>query len=242
MSRNDNADLHLAVEFKVVLRADDLLSIGWGYPGLTGTNIQLFRFKPSISSEPVIPGSTIKGVLRTASIRVAKMLGLNVCREVDPELIKAICSPDDILLDMFGKPGNNAPSRLIVEPFIIEDSSRTTILKHVSIDRNSMRAVKGALYSSEHIIPCTLIKGNIVLDLRDLKDIDRATKMLELLMLALLELEDLGVGRGSRKVSVVKVDINKDVLKLLEEKRILTPLSRKILNALMKGRDKPCIR
>ena len=229
------------IEFKITLRADDLLSIGWGYPGLTGTDTQLFRFKPSIDAKPVIPGSTIKGSLRTAAIRVARILGLNVCSEIDPELISLYCRPDDILLKMFGRPGNNSPSRLIVEPFTVRGKVITTVLKHVSIERDSLKARKGALYSSEYVVPCTLFEGKIMLDLRGL-DVDTASRMLELLLLALLELEDIGVGKGSKKVSVLKIELGKDTVKVLEDSNVLTPLSRKVLDILISNRNKPCIR
>jgi len=238
MSKTPNLPI---VEFKVVLRADDLLSIGWGYPGPTGTDTQLFRFKPSVEAEPVIPGSTIKGSLRTAVIRVARILGLNVCNEVDPELIKLYCRPDDVLLKMFGKPGDSSPSRLIVEPFTVKGKAITTVLKHVSIERDSLKARKGALYSSEYIVPCTLFEGKMILDLRGL-DVDEASRMLELLLLALLELEDIGIGRGSRRVSVLRIELSRDIIKALEDNNVLTPLSKKILDILTSNRNKPCIR
>ena len=229
------------IEFKVTLRADDLLSIGWGYPGLTGTDTQLLRFKPSIEAEPVIPGSTIKGTLRTAAIRAARILGLNVCGEVDPELINLYCHPDDILLKMFGKPGDSSPGRLVVEPFTVKDKVITTVLKHVSIERNSLKAKEGALYSSEYIAPCTLFEGRIILELKGL-DVNTASRMLELLLLALLELEDIGIGRGSRRISVLRVELNRDIIKALEDNNVLTPLSKKILSILTSNRKKPCIR
>lgn len=225
------------IRLNVYLRADEPLTIGWGYPGLTGTDISLFRFEPSITAKPVIPGSTVKGVLRTIATRVARILGLKVCDGIAPEDIKQCIRSggSDLLLEMFGAPDTNNPSALRISPFtLVETDIQLYTIKHVSLNRRSLKAEEGALYSEEVVLPCTVFKGEIVLECNK----GKCDKMLELLLLSLLELEYFGLGRNSRRVSV-KIEVaDKD---LLDNKEIVSDLSRKIL-AIASDFRKPCIR
>ncbi len=218
----------------------DLVTIGWGYPSTPIADIHLMRHKPSMESPPAIPGSTIKGVLRTASIRAAKLLKIdNICVDIDPRLISSICRENDIVLEIYGRPGGKR-SRLMVETFRINRGSNidTVVLKHVSIDRDSLKNLRGALYSVEYLPPCTEIKGKIALDIAG-KENGEAARMLDLILLSLIEIQYIGIGRGSKRVWV-KIDRIDPQLEELKEKGIASNIALKLAEALL-NREIKCV-
>ena len=68
----------------------------------------------------VIPGSTVKGVLRSSASRICHLLGLRSCKELRPEFIskaheEGVCD----VCALFGYPGSNSPSPLETTDFYL---------------------------------------------------------------------------------------------------------------------------
>jgi len=196
----------VVIRFKLRLRAVSLLAVGWGVPDVLGADIVHARkLKLGGTGERAaevlyVPGSSVKGALRTAASRVAAAYGFTGCGEVRPELIAGAHAdtPCDVCR-LFGYPGDDpsAASRLWVGDFNPVGEPRTIIVARVALDNKTLTAAEGALYSMEHLLPGSEFEGEVRVD-------DSARGLIPLLLLAIAELR---TGRfGRRAVVDAKVE------------------------------------
>ncbi|MEZ0345910.1 MAG: RAMP superfamily CRISPR-associated protein [Infirmifilum sp.] len=188
------------IEFKLRLRAVTLLTVGWGVPEVMGADVVHARKLIGDRYELYVPGSSVKGALRTAASRVAPAYGFTSCGEVDPEKIKEahkkMGDPCDVC-KLFGWPEGR--SAVFFSDFRLVGSPTTNFLTRISLDNKTLTAKKGFLYTTEHLLPGTEFEGVVRLD-------EQAARLLPLLLLAIAELR---TGRFGRR-SVVDAKLEND--------------------------------
>lgn len=181
------------------LRPVGLFSLGSTHPRALGPDVP-FAAKPvhkdgKIAYVLYIPGSSVKGALRSAASRIAghdiqpqqshtTAFKFTTCNE---SLSKFMRECD--VCNLFGKPGVVYP-KVFFGDFECEKSSKHHILTKVDIDDKSLTASEHALYSVEYISRQTIFKGEI-------SYIRLTEKELELLLLAIAELRLDRLGRAS---------------------------------------------
>lgn len=145
------------------------------------------------SNEFIIPGSTIKGVLRTCMIRISKLFNYSVRNfSVYPEMIH----DDDIITSLMGRP-NGYRSKVIVSPAVFT-APNTIILSHVSIDDVTGTAREGNLFKIEYLPPG--VEFSSVIEAHNITQEEA-----RLLFLAIVEMNYERFGRGGIvEVSIVK--------------------------------------
>ncbi|MEM1558298.1 MAG: RAMP superfamily CRISPR-associated protein [Thermoproteota archaeon] len=163
-----------------------------------------------------IPGSTVKGVLRTALIRTAHLFGHKVSPSVYP-----VGKPlsNDIVVSLFGGP-SQPRSKITVDSCIIEDS--TNVVNHVRIDDKSKTAEEEGLFSVEYLPIGSSFKVKIEGHNLNLEE-SRA------LFLSILELKYERFGKSG----LVDVSIIKDESKIPNEIR-KDPIIMEILEGIGK--------
>lgn len=186
------------ISFILELKAVTLLTVSGGVPELFGADVAFMR-APNASGKYklYVPGSSVKGALRSAASRIAKQYGFESCGEVEPGRIarahdKGICD----VCALFGYPnmlgGERSP--LTVSNFeLTEDSDskdKLISVTHVSIDEKRAVARKWALYVAEYVVPGVSFRGYISVD-------PTLKNLLPLLLLAIAELRTGRFGRRS---------------------------------------------
>ena len=192
----------MVIRFKLRLRAVSLLTVGWGVPDVLGADVvharklRLERSKGAggrAAEILYVPGSSVKGSLRTAASRVAAAYGFTSCGEVKPELIAQAHAgrPCDVCR-LFGYPGDDpsAASRLWVSDFNPVGEPRHTIVVRVGLDDRTLTANEGMLYSMQHLLPGSEFEGEVRVD-------ESAKDLVPLLLLAIAELRTGRLGRRS---------------------------------------------
>jgi CRISPR/Cas system CSM-associated protein Csm3 (group 7 of RAMP superfamily) len=185
------------IRFKLRLRAVTLLTVGWGIPDVLGADVvhaRKLRVEGGKRAEVLyIPGSSVKGALRTAASRVAAAYGFTSCGQVKPELIANAHAggPCDVCR-LFGYPGDDpsAASRVWVSDFNLVGEPRTVTVVRVGLDDRTLTAREGVLYSMEHLLPGSEFEGEVRVD-------DSARNLIPLLLLAIAELRTGRFGRRS---------------------------------------------
>ena len=143
------------VDLKISYRLTKKLNIGSSYAIKTKADIPVLRIWSDKGKHVYIPGSSIKGVMRTAAIRVANLLGdYKIEYSVEPSKIKNFVK--DIVVELFGGPDKKT-SKIYVSGIMLSKVN-TTILTHVSIDDSTRTAKEGALYRVEYIPPYTTME------------------------------------------------------------------------------------
>lgn len=141
------ASLKLYIELTV---EEKKLNIGaGGLVSKVSADVPFLSFRLLNGEEKLlIPGSTLKGVLRTSLIRISGLLGYdNVTCTVNPE-----CEArEDIVTKLFGRPGELLSSRIIVGNAVSE--RQTTVLTHVTINDETRTAEKGRIFTVEYLPP-----------------------------------------------------------------------------------------
>jgi len=136
------------IKIKLELTVKKKLNIGMGAisPKIEA-DVQLLSIRDFNGEKTfLIPGSTIKGILRTSLIRIAWLLGHeNISNSINPESITG----NDIVVNLFGKPHSKLPSKIYVDGALIKTS--TEKLTHVRIDDRTGTAEKEALFSVEYL-------------------------------------------------------------------------------------------
>ncbi|NPA97208.1 MAG: hypothetical protein GXO32_06370 [Crenarchaeota archaeon] len=141
---------------------------------------------------PYVPGSTVKGVLRTAACYVAKLVGATCCWAKEPTEIvdrhSKMGMPCDVCR-IWGYPGHRG--MLSVTDFVLVDGIPTTMLRltHIEIDDYTGRAKEGALYVMDYVPAGTLFRGMLELEME--RPVD-----LTLVLSSMYILEYVGMGRG----------------------------------------------
>ncbi len=176
---------------------------------------------------PVIPGSSLKGVLRTASMTVARTCGLRAHSGVEDNCVEELCGDSHVfdkvrdprgrassdvvrrvilgfcpLCQLYGAP--SLSSRITVSEFVpASPEVRTGIKTGVAIDRRKGTAAteRRALYNVEYVEPGTVFKGTLRL-------VNTPNWMLSLLAASLTLLDEGWVKIGgfkSRGMGLVSV-------------------------------------
>jgi CRISPR/Cas system CSM-associated protein Csm3 (group 7 of RAMP superfamily) len=178
------------MRIKVRLRNLSLLVIGSAYSRTGIADICVVRAGDKI----FIPGSSLKGVLRTAAHRISRKMGFTSCGEVEPSRIaeahRAAGGKCDVC-NLFGMPGppSVASSKVIVGDMKPVGSVSTFIIGRTSIEPSKGKAREGSLRTVEVIPTCTIFEGEIDLLSSDRRD-------LILLLGALDEMRYMSFGRG----------------------------------------------
>lgn len=214
------------IRTRIKLRAVTLLTVGWSISEIMGADVVHARKRVGDRYELYIPGSSVKGALRSAASRVATAYGFTSCGEVEPSRIRAAhaamgrtCS----VCELFGEPGG-LEAALHVSDFRLVGSAATEVIARVSIDDRSLTAERGKLYSIEHLTPGAEFVGEIRL-CEDRKD------LLPLLLLAAAELR---TGRfGRRSLVDVKLEDEGALNRLIDEK--WKPLLEELRSWLWEG-------
>lgn len=135
------------IDIKIRLTTVKKLNIGSAYAVKTQADVPIQKILLHDKQYVFIPASTIKGVLRTSLMKVAKLLGYKVAHFVDPERLLSV---NDIVVRLFGGP-HNKPSKIFIDPIIAE--SQTIALKHITINDKTRVVKERALFSVEYIPP-----------------------------------------------------------------------------------------
>ena len=185
------------ISFKLRLRAVTLFTVGGGVPDIMGADVALIKKARASGSEfeyvYYIPGSTVKGVLRTVASRIAPAYGFSACGEVRPERIESshVGGPCDVC-KLFGRPGKDpsVASSLFVSDFDLINDVRPVTVVRVALDDKTLTAMEGALYSVEHLPLGAEFEGELRLS-------EHSKHLLPLLLLAIAGLRTDRIGRGS---------------------------------------------
>jgi len=165
------------------------------------------------SDNILIPGSTIKGVLRTSLIKISSLLGYDyVTHTINPDDKIG----DDIVTKLFGKPNDNVQSKISVGSVMVK--ARTETLTHVRISDDTRTAERGKLFSVEYLPIGYII--DLTIEARDLS-IEEARA----LTAAIANLRYERIGRSG----IVDVKI-RDSYGF--EKYLLDPVIKEIYNSL----------
>ncbi|MCS7105587.1 MAG: RAMP superfamily CRISPR-associated protein [Thermofilaceae archaeon] len=179
------------IKSKLKLKAVTLLTVGWGVPEVLGADVVQVKKLVGDRLEPYLPGSSVKGSLRSAASRVAEGYGFTSCGEVEPSRIskahESMNGPCDVC-KVFGWP--NGEAALSVGNFKLTGSTKSLVLTRVSLDDRTQTAAREALYSTEHLPPGTVFEGEI-------RFLESRANLLPLLLLALAELRTGRFGRRS---------------------------------------------
>jgi CRISPR/Cas system CSM-associated protein Csm3 (group 7 of RAMP superfamily) len=200
------------MRIRVRLRNLSMLTIGSAYSRLGIADICTVKVGGSV----LIPGSSFKGVLRSAAHRASGRLGLASCGEIEPSRISKahermgrVCD----VCDLFGRPGppSEASSKIIVGDLKPVDA-RVLVLGRTSIDASRGKALEGSLRTVEAIPPCTIFEGEILLLSED-------RKHLTLILEALDEIRYGNFGRGSLVDVIAEIDEESEIAKSLSNWR-----------------------
>lgn len=184
------------IDFDLELRAVTLLTVGGNSSELFGADIVFIQVPDAAGRyKYYIPGSSVRGALRSAASKVARHYGFRSCGEVKPERIARahggkVCD----VCALFGYPNrpHGERSPLVVSNFEPAEDLSNKLVKvtHVSIDSKRSVARKWALYVVEYVVPGVVFRGSISVD-------DSARDLLPLLLLAVAELRTGRFGRRS---------------------------------------------
>ncbi|MER3452990.1 MAG: CRISPR-associated RAMP protein [Acidimicrobiia bacterium] len=175
------------------------LRVGGERSGASTTDMPLLRWP---DGRPYIPGSSLKGVLRSGAERILRSLGVTpaVCdvlvapcggrlqKDVDPVPFEQLCW----VCRTFGSP--HAAGRLFVGELCPEGPVDTVVRDGVGIDRNELRAADNIKYDFEVVPPGARFSGRLRLD--DGSDADVG---LLCLLLDLIDAGLVGVGGGTTR-------------------------------------------
>ena len=169
------------------------IGIGSDRPEIGGVDNPFI--KDPISKLPYIPGSSLKGKLRSLV-------------EVESDAF----SKDEIMKNFGGS--EEEPTRFIFRDLKLNSEweskyktgqVQTEIKTEIKIDRRTGKAAPGALRSTERIPPKTIFEGNVIIRYKDDEELNTSKKMLDK-ALELLNDDYLG-GSGSRGYGAVKTTL-----------------------------------
>jgi len=196
----------------------NLLTVGSAYPITGVADITTITVKGRV----IIPGSSFKGILRTAAHRASKRIGMSSCGEIEPGKIQEAHTKIRKVCDVckvFGRPGIpiKSKSKIRVTDLIPEKDIRPTVFTRTSIDAKTGKVIEGALFSQQVIPLCTTFRGSIEVSDKE---------SLKLVLAALEELRRGVIGKGSLVDVKVEVEphpnsevIGEDGMKVLSSLR-----------------------
>jgi len=175
---NDNGKTH-RFRLELILVTEKKLNVGAGAlsPKIKA-DVPLIHLP---GEKCLIPGSTIKGILRTSLIRLLNTLGEKTPPTVHPS---SLIDSNDMVGMIFGRPGK--PGKIFVYGAILERDSCP--ITHVKIDDDTRTVAEGALYTVEYLpigteFTCR-IEGELTID------------ELEYLLLSILEARYERIGKS----------------------------------------------
>jgi len=211
--------MNYALTLSIKLTTTKKLTIGSG--GLTlisKADVPFIKIKRADNKIGLfIPGSTIKGVLRTSLIRTAHLLNF---KDLNASVYPGEkVGSSDIVTSLFGCPGG-PKGKIIVDSCMIEDIAQT--ITHVRINDKNRTAEEGALFSVQYLPIGSSFNIKIKGENLSLEE-SRA------LFLSILELKYERVGKSG----LVDVSIIESESKIPDELR-KDPLIREILGGISK--------
>lgn len=155
------------ISWEIVTKSDLHIG-GHGSSGPADVDLPVLR---NSEDYPIIPGSSIKGVLRTELERLLRGIGIDVCTVPD------VCyssgwldkhqekkdKPFDpcLVCQIFGSGGNSSPVRIRDATV---DKKMTVIRDGVAIDRKTRKARQGSKYDLEAVPKGTVFSGDVTLE------------------------------------------------------------------------------
>jgi len=169
------------------LRPVGSLAIGHTHPSVLGPDVS-FMVKPSgkNSYTTYIPGSSVKGALRSAASRVAEAYGFSSCGKAVSKYLL-----DCEVCGLFGKENTLHP-KIFFSDFIPENGVVKFVRTSIKLRDKSLTAEEHALFNMERITHQTVFTGRIEFYNLNYRE-------MTLLLLALAELR---LGRFGRASSV----------------------------------------
>lgn len=172
------------ITFTFDLVCKSRIHIGSGFAKTYGVDNPILRRR----NQCVIPGSTIKGLLRTALYRVAPTVGKAGCNEIVPDRMR-MCP----VCDLLGMP--NRPSKVFVQDALPTHGVDITLATGIAIDRSAGKVSEGALFTSEYVVPDSHFTFKIEAD-------DLNANQLKLLLTGFIEMAESGFGRMRQKMEM----------------------------------------
>jgi CRISPR/Cas system CSM-associated protein Csm3 (group 7 of RAMP superfamily) len=174
---------HFAIDGTLLIRS------GFGETGNSPDTVHL-RSKRDERSVPVIPGTSLAGVLRQRALKIAKTLAPNHDKAIAQKIVDGMFGPSEIKADE----KHAKASRVSVRETEIKDTTQLVVTR-VKIDRFTGGAYESALFSEQPEIGIP-DKQSVTLDLT-LRNPKEAELGLLLLLLKDLWTGDLPIGGES---------------------------------------------
>jgi len=226
-------------EIEGVLRNETRLHIGSGEPLTPGQLIDRSVIRMKILKEnemlylPYIPGSSLKGALRSLAERFAKSMGEDIARNIcDPlDIIRKDAEREQheknpcIVCQIFGNTG--VASHITIFDCLPEDNPPTEIKPGIGIHRVLRSVYPGLLFNEEYVSPGVRWSFRIRIVNIDLDDDnDARSKLLRMLLKELVEGRvQIGgrksVGSGLIKLLASETKIRKFKLENGELKKVM---------------------
>jgi CRISPR-associated protein Csm3 len=194
--------------FSGTLEAITPLHIGSGKPEIDIGEVDMPILRDP-TSQPYIPGSSLKGRTRAEAERLAREEGMDVC---NPPNVSNMCGTtkrrvDDfcICCRIFGTAGRVSVASKVKfrDAYSVENIEELLERTGTAIDRETGSVVRGALYSIEAVPAGATFSLDIVTENLDKEE-------LKLLLAALHSVEDSALGGSStRGFGKVKINIEK---------------------------------
>lgn len=216
------------MKIRLELRAVTTVNVGGAFAGSFAADIPFYT---TPQGEYAIPGSAIKGVLRTIASNIAQKHNLVACGIIDPEELAAHAreNPCDVCR-LFGVPGNeNTPIRV---GYFKPINAPPAVLTRIKINPKTGTVERGAMYEIEVLPPCTVFRGTIKVYEGMLGD--KRDSLIVLLLDAIKNLRFNRLGRGDSVFDVLVMNV--------EELRERVPAASAILDDLSDWfwKDLPC--
>ena len=155
------------ISWEIVTKSDLHIG-GHGSSGPADVDLPVLR---NSEDYPIIPGSSIKGVLRTELERLLRGIGIDVCTVPDvcyssgwlKKQTEEKNEPFDpcLVCQIFGSGGNSSPVRI---RDATADKKVTVIRDGVAIDRKTRKARQGSKYDLEAVPKGTSFSGCVTLE------------------------------------------------------------------------------
>lgn len=211
-------------KLRIKAKTESLLTVGMGKPIQFGVDVPFYRIYEVDSNgnsfqKTIIPGSTIKGALRSSAIRVAWMLDLKAEPSIRPEEISR--KIEDAVVNLFGGPsseGRDESAKVIIHNATIS-SPKLIRRSRIRIDKKTLRVEERALFTEESLPINAIISFEI-------EAINLNEKEIDLLFLSLLEMMYNGIGRGGllkiEEIKCLEGEIpDTEIVKLIKEGGLL---------------------
>ncbi|MBC7092212.1 MAG: hypothetical protein H5T50_09970, partial [Nitrososphaeria archaeon] len=163
------------IDFKVRLRPAGLSSVGWIYPLQVSVDVPFIRkgikSDDGIIYKYYIPGSSIKGALRSSASRISNAFGFKSCGEINVESIRKAHEKNGLcdVCRLFGYPGSSEASLIYISDFDLVNDVETLVTSGIRIDDATGKVAEGALFMIEKMPVNAEFLGRISLMTDDVK-------------------------------------------------------------------------